>query len=58
MRISRKKVWQKLHGGIHFWQRKNLQRLLEHMADEAWAEIQAGLATPIEFSNNGEIGPG
>lgn len=34
------------------------QRLLEHMADEAWAEIQAGLATPIEFSNNGEIGPG
>ena len=34
------------------------QRLLEHMADEAWAEIQAGLATPIIFTNNGEIGPG
>ena len=34
------------------------QRLLEHMADEAWAEIQAGLATPITFTNNGEIGPG
>ena len=34
------------------------QRLLETMADEAWAEIQAGLATPIVFTNNGEIDPG
>ena len=34
------------------------QRLLENMADEAWAEIQAGLATPIVFTNDGEIGAG
>ncbi len=34
------------------------QRLLEKMADEAWAEIQAGLARPMIFTEDGEIAPG
>ncbi len=34
------------------------QRLLEKMADEAWAEIQAGQAKPMVFTEDGEIAPG
>jgi hypothetical protein len=34
------------------------QRLLEKMADEALAEIQAGLARPMIFTADGEIVPG
>jgi len=34
------------------------QRLLEKMADEALAEIQAGLARPMIFTEDGEIAPG
>jgi hypothetical protein len=34
------------------------QRLLERMADEAWAEIQAGHAVPMVFTEDGEIAPG
>ena len=34
------------------------QRLLETMADEAWVEIRAGLATPVELTDNGKIAPG
>jgi hypothetical protein len=31
------------------------QRLLEKMADEAWAQIQAGQAKPMIFTEDGEI---
>jgi hypothetical protein len=34
------------------------QRCLEKMADEALAEIQAGRARPIVFTQDGEIAPG
>jgi uncharacterized lipoprotein YmbA len=34
------------------------QRLLEKMADEALAEIQAGKARPMIFTEDGEIAPG
>jgi hypothetical protein len=34
------------------------QHLLEKMADEALAEIQAGLARPMIFTEDGEIAPG
>jgi hypothetical protein len=34
------------------------QRLLEKMADEALAEIQAGRARPMTFTEDGEIAPG
>ncbi len=34
------------------------QHLLEKMADEAWAEIQAGQAKPMVFTEDGEIAPG
>ncbi len=34
------------------------QRLLEKMADEALAEIQAGRARPMAFTEDGEITPG
>jgi hypothetical protein len=34
------------------------QRMLEKMADEAWAEIQAGHARPMAFAEDGEIVPG
>ena len=34
------------------------QRLLEKMADEALAEIQAGHARPMVFTEDGEIAPG
>lgn len=34
------------------------QHLLEKMADEAWAEIQAGHARPMAFTEDGEIVPG
>jgi len=34
------------------------QRLLEKMADEAWAEIQAGHARPMVFTADEEIAPG
>lgn len=34
------------------------QHLLEKMADEALAEIQAGLARPMVFTEDGEIAPG
>lgn len=34
------------------------QRLLEKMADEALAEIEAGMATPMVFLDDDEIGPG
>jgi len=34
------------------------QRLLEKMADEAWADIQAGRARPMVFTEDGEIAPG
>ena len=34
------------------------QRLLEKMADEAVAEIQAGKARPMVFTEDGEIAPG
>jgi hypothetical protein len=34
------------------------QRLLEKMADEARAEIQAGRARPMVFTEDGEIAPG
>lgn len=33
-------------------------RLLEQMADEALAEIEAGMAQSIVFGEDGEIGPG
>lgn len=34
------------------------QRLLEKMADEALADIQAGRARPMVFTEDGEIAPG
>ncbi len=34
------------------------QRLLEKMADEALAEIQEGHATPMTFTEAGEVAPG
>jgi len=34
------------------------QRLLEKMADEALADIQAGHARPMVFTEDGEIAPG
>jgi len=34
------------------------QRLLEKMADEALAEIEAGKATPMVFAEDEEIAPG
>jgi hypothetical protein len=34
------------------------QRLLEKMADEALAEMQAGRARPMVFTEEGEIAPG
>lgn len=34
------------------------QRLLEKLADEALADIQAGRARPIVFTDDGEIAPG
>ncbi len=34
------------------------QRLLEKMADEALVEIQAGLARPMIFTEDGDIAPG
>ena len=34
------------------------QHLLEKMADEALAEIQAGHARPLAFTKDGEIAPG
>jgi hypothetical protein len=34
------------------------QRLLEKMADEALSEIEAGQATPIVLTEDGEIAPG
>jgi len=34
------------------------QRLLEKMADEALTEIQAGLARPMIFTEDGEVTPG
>jgi hypothetical protein len=34
------------------------QRLLEKMADEALAEMQAGRARPMVFTEDGEIAPG
>lgn len=34
------------------------QRLLEKMADEALADIQAGCARPMVFTEEGEITPG
>jgi hypothetical protein len=34
------------------------QRLLEKMADEALAEIEAGQARPMVFTEDGEIAPG
>ncbi len=34
------------------------QQLLEKMADEAWAQIQAGQARPMVFTEDGEIVPG
>lgn len=34
------------------------QRLLEQMADEALAEIQAGHARPMAFTADGELAPG
>ena len=33
------------------------QRMLEKMADEAWAEIQSGRARPMIFAEDGEIIP-
>jgi hypothetical protein len=33
------------------------QKLLEKMADEAWAQIQAGQAKPMMFTEDGEIVP-
>jgi hypothetical protein len=34
------------------------QRLLEKLADEALAEIEAGQASPMLFTEEGEIAPG
>jgi len=34
------------------------QRLLEKLADEALAEIEAGKAQPMVFTEDGEIAPG
>ena len=34
------------------------QRLLEKLADEALAEIEAGKARPMVFTEDGEIAPG
>jgi hypothetical protein len=34
------------------------QRLLEKLADEALADIQAGRARPMVFTEDGEIAPG
>jgi hypothetical protein len=34
------------------------QRLLEKLADEALAEIEAGKARPMVFAEDGEIAPG
>ena len=38
--------------------RDESQRLLEKMADEALADIQAGHARPMVFTEDGEIAPG
>lgn len=44
--------WDKL------WATDESQRLLEKMADEALADIQAGHARPMVFTKKGEIAPG
>ena len=38
--------------------RDDSQRLLERMADEALTQINAGQATPIVFTDEGEIASG
>jgi len=47
-----------MRGGTRFLVTDEPQRLLEKMADEASAEIQAGRARPMVFTEDEEIAPG